>query len=175
MNAIIAAQVIGLPLNRFITVHWERAGLTGQDAAHATNRFLKLARDNLTSKGFPFASIWVRENDEGDRSKGDHAHILAHVPKGQSLGRWQRGWIKNITGKPYRKSVILTRTIARHSEAAEHAPNHYQLNLSILAEYILKGASHDAALALKLPSWRLGGKVEGQRMGMSKNLSRATR
>lgn len=175
MQAIIAADMIGLPFNRFITIHWERAGLTGQDSALATSRFLKLARDNLVSKGFPFASIWVRENDEGDRSKGDHVHILAHVPKGHSLGRWQRRWIRIITGKPYRKNVILTRTIARHSEAAENAPEHYQLNLTILAEYILKGACREAAMAFNLPSWRLGGKVEGQRVGMSKNLSRAIR
>jgi hypothetical protein len=172
MQAIIAAFVTGLPFNRFITIHWERAGLTGDEAANATSRFVKMARDNLASKGLAFAYIWVRENDEGDRSKGDHVHILAHIPSGQSLGRWQKGWIKAITGKPYRKAVILTRTIARHSEAAKCLPALYELNLAIVGDYILKGASVDAAEAFALPTWRRGGKITGQRIGISKNLSR---
>jgi hypothetical protein len=45
--------------------------------------------------------------------KGNHVHILTHLPKGQTLGHLQRRWIKSITGKPYRKDVINTRTIAR--------------------------------------------------------------
>ncbi len=173
--AIFAAQMFGMAFNRFITIHWERAGLTGHDAVRATSSFLKMARDNLAGKGLRFAYIWVRENDEGDGSKGDHVHILAHIPKGQSLGRWQRGWIKAITAKPYCKGVVLTRTIARHSEAAHSTPALYRLNLAILGDYMLKGASKEAAAAFNLPSWRLGGKVTGQRIGMSKNLSRAIR
>jgi hypothetical protein len=175
MQAIIAAHAIGLSFNRFITIHWERAGLTGRDAALATGRFLKLAHDNLVSKGLPFTYVWVRENDDGNGSKGDHVHILAHIPKGKSLGGSQRRWIKGITGKPYRNRVINTRVIARHSEAANITPTLYWLNLAILRNYVLKGASFDAAKALSLPSWRLGGKVTGQRIGMSKNLSRASR
>jgi hypothetical protein len=171
MQAIIAAHLIGLPFNRFITIHWERAGLTGLDAARATSRFLKLARDNLASKRLSFAYVWVRENDDGDGSKGDHVHILAHLPKGQSLGRWQRRWIRGITGKAYRTKVVHTRMIARHSDAAHTMPALYRLNLAILSDYVLKGASFDAAKAFAVPTWRLGGKVTGQRMGMSRKLS----
>jgi hypothetical protein len=174
-QAIIAAHAIDQPFNRFITIHWERAGLTGHIAARATSRFLKLARDNMAGKGLPFAYVWIRENDKGDGNKGDHVHILAHIPKGQSLGRWQRRWIGSISGKAYRKDVILTRMIARHSEAVHTMPKLYQLNLAILRDYVLKGASFDAAKALALPSWQLGGRVTGQRMGMSKNLSRKIR
>ena len=173
--AMHTAHLLDIPLNRFITIHWERAGVAEIDAAKATAAFLKYAREYLASKGLPFAHVWVRESDEGDGSKGHHVHILAHLPKGQSLGRLQRGWIKAITDKPYRKKVILTRLIARHSEAAQNAPQLYQLNLAVLRDYCLKGATYDAAKAFSLPSWRLGGQVIGQRVGMSKNLSRAIR
>ena len=173
--AIHTAYLLDIPLNRFITIHWERAGVAEIDAAKATSAFLKYARDYLTSKGLPFAYVWVRESDEGDGSKGHHVHILAHLPKGQSLGRMQRRWIKAITAKPYRKKVILTRPIARHSEAAQNTPRLYLLNLAILRDYCLKGASFDSAKAFSLPSWRLGGQVIGQRIGMSRNLSRAIR
>ena len=173
--AMHTAWMMGVPFNRFITIHWERAGIAEVDAAQATASFLKYARDYLGSKCLPFAYIWVRENDEGDGSKGHHVHILAHLPRGQSLGRLQRGWIRAITGMSYCKKVILTRPIARHSDAARTTPQLYQFNLAILRDYCLKGASYDAAMAFSLPSWRLGGRVIGQRVGMSKNLSRAIR
>ena len=173
--AVEQAHLLGLAFNRFITIHWERAGIAEINAAKATASFLKYARDYLFSKGQSFAYIWVRENDEGNGSKGHHAHILAHVPKGQTLGNLQRRWISAITGKPYRKRVIRTRIIARHSDAAENAFQLYQLNLAIVRDYCLKGASWEAAEAFALPSGRLGGRVMGQRMGMSKNLSREVR
>ena len=121
-TAIRAAIFLGMPFNRFITIHWERGDVAEIDAAKATTAFLKYARDYLAGKGFPFAYVWVRENDEGDGSKGHHVHILAYLPKGQSLGHLQRRWIKCITGKPYRKRIILTRSIARHSQAAQKNP-----------------------------------------------------
>lgn len=171
--AIHTAVLLGMPFNRFITIHLERAGIAEVDAAHAIARFLKYARDYLESKGLPFAYIWVRENDDGDGSKGHHVHILAHLPKGQSLGYLQRRWIKNITGENYRKKVILTRLIAGHAEAPQNNPKLYLFNLAVVRDYCLKGASYDAAKSFSLPSWQLGGQVLGQRVGMSKNLSRA--
>jgi hypothetical protein len=48
-HAILAAagwaNAIGLPFNRMVTIHWERAGISDARAAWATGRFLKLARD----------------------------------------------------------------------------------------------------------------------------------
>lgn len=173
--AIHTAHLIELAFNRFITIHWQLAGIAEIDAPRATADFLKYARDYLASKGLAFAYVWVRENDDGDGSKGHHVHILAHLPKGQSLGPLQRRWIKKITGQKYRGKTILTRTIARHAEAAHSHPALYQLNLAILRDYVLKGASSDAAGAFSLPSWRRGGKVMGKRFGMSKNLSRKIR
>lgn len=170
--AIHTAYMLGLAFNRFITIHWERAGVAEIDAARATASFLKYARDYLTAQGLAFAYVWVRENDEGDDSKGDHVHILAHVPEGKTLGRFQRRWIKTISGKPYQAKVILTRIIAGHTAAAHTMPELYRLNLAILGDYVLKGASFDAAAAVFIPWWRQGGRVMGQRCGMSRNLSR---
>lgn len=174
-TAIDTASFVGLAFNRFITIHWELAGIAEIDAPRATAAFLKYARDYLASKGLPFAYVWVRENDDGDGSKGHHVHILAHLPRGQSLGPLQRRWIKKITGQKYRSKTILTCTIARHAEAAYNQPSLYQLNLAVLRDYVLKGASFDAAATFSLPSWRRGGKVMGKRFGMSKNLSRQIR
>lgn len=171
--AVRDAKAIGLPFNRFLTIHWERAGVTGQAAARATGSFLKLARDNLATKRQPFAYVWVRENDDGDGSKGDHVHILCHIPPGHSIGRRQRGWIRSITDQPYRKGVILTRIIAGGVRAAENQPEAYSLNLSMVGDYVLKGVGRETAAAHCLPHHGRGGRVIGQRIGRSKNLSRA--
>jgi hypothetical protein len=177
INAVFDAHARELPFNRFVTVHWERAGRKPDQGATATQAFIKSIRDWLHAQGLPFAYIWVRENDFGDGTKGDHVHILLHLPKGKTLGRLQRRWLKSITGKPYEKGAILTRVIAGHSQAALNAPEHYWVNVCTLAEYVLKGGTKRdlEALGLEGCRWGEGGRVMGQRCGMSRNLSRLVR
>ena len=155
-----------------MTIHWERAGITENKAAQATAQFLKYARDWLASKFLPFAYIWVRENDFGDGTKGDHVHILCHIPKGRGFGKLQQRWLNAITRAKYRQGVILTRRIAGTANAAITSPEHYQVNLANVAEYVLKGGSKAIAEALGLGRWGDGGRVVGQRVGKSRNLSR---
>lgn len=169
---ICRAVPIGLPLNRFITIHWQRAGVPAREAARATARILKYVRDWLARQGLPFAYVWVRENDDGDGSKGDHVHILAHVPDGRSLGRLQRRWLCRITGQSYRQGVIRTRRVGGTADAARTAPEHYRANLGTVGAYVLKGGSEAATGAHGLWRWGDGGHVVGQRSGISRNLSR---
>lgn len=171
-QAMLNAFHIGLPLNRFITIHWERAGIPETKAAWATAQFLKYARDWLATKGLPFAYVWIRENDDGDRSKGDHVHILAHIPNGQSAGRLQRRWIKRITGRSYRPGVIKTGRVGGTIDAFRASPEHYHANLGQVAAYVLKGGSRAVSEALGLGRWGDGGRVVGKRCGMSKSLLR---
>jgi hypothetical protein len=72
LAAVAHAERIGLPLNRLVTVHWGAMGVTDADAGRALARVLKLWREALAARGLPFACVWVRENDNGDGSKGSH-------------------------------------------------------------------------------------------------------
>lgn len=171
-QAIFSAAQLGLPLNRFITIHWERAGVHEAKSAWATAQFLKYVRDWVAKKGLPFAYVWIRENDYGDGSKGDHVHILAHIPKGQSIGRLQLRWIKRITGRTYRKGVIKTARVGGTANASIASPEHYNVNLLYVAEYVLKGGSKAISEALALGRWGDGGRIVGKRCGISRNLSR---
>jgi hypothetical protein len=63
------------PLNRHTTIHFEAAGIA--EPVAALRRYMKLPRDWLRTQGMEFAYIWVRE--AGER-KGEHAHLLMHVP-----------------------------------------------------------------------------------------------
>ena len=49
IDAAQFAAAIGLPFNRHVTIHWERAGIADNRAAAATGYFLKLASDRLGS------------------------------------------------------------------------------------------------------------------------------
>lgn len=165
------AAAIGLPFNRHLTIHWERAGVPDSRAAAATGRFLKQAGDWIGKRGGRIAWLWVRENDEGDGSKGSHVHILLHVPAGSKWTGWRlRRWLERITGKPYRAGTIQTARIGGTLRAAEMAPAVYQANLAAVVGYVLKGASRDAARALGLKRVEAGGRIIGKRCSTSQNI-----
>lgn len=171
-RAILCAVQLGLPLNRCITIHWERAGIPEAKSAWATGQFLKYLRDWLRKRKLSFSYVWIRENDYGDGSKGDHVHILVHIPKGQTIGRLQLRWIKRITGRTYRKGVIQTGRVGGTADAAVASPEHYNVNLLYVGHYVLKGGSQAVSEALGLGRWGEGGRVIGKRCGMSRNLFR---
>ncbi len=207
-NIIEAAQyatAIGLPFNRHVTIHWERAGVPDNRAAAATGRFLKLAGDWIAKRGSNLinnqnkskrpariAWAWVREN--GDR-KGSHVHILLHVPsrlitgkkrgrghtdntawkQREGLGNMPRRWLRSITGTPYRSGTIKTQRIGGTAGAAIKAPAAYLTNLAVVVAYVLKGASPAAARALSLARFEAGGTIVGKRAATSENVGRAVR
>jgi len=171
-QAISRAGDLGVPLNRMVTIHWERAGIApGPAVATATAQFLKNTGDLVRRWGHAFAYVWIRENDQGDGSKGDHVHILCHVPPGRSLGTVQRGWIKRITRSKYRAHVIDTRRIGGTANVAATNPDLYAVNLIAAAEYVLKGIRYETAAGLGLARWGDGGRVVGKRIGVSRTLS----
>jgi hypothetical protein len=91
--AAYQAIKIGLPFNRFVTVHFERAGIADAEALAATGDMMKLATDWMRKRGHVIAYAWVRENDTGDGTKdcyasAPHAYlqnldrVLAYMVKG---------------------------------------------------------------------------------------------
>ena len=173
-RAIKAAAVAGLPLLRFTSVNWERAGLEPGRGGEATSALLERMGRSVRKRGGPFAAVWTREN-EGAGGKGDHAHILLHYRTYPGLPQAMQRWIAEIAGRPYRKGVLYTRTIAGRLEVHRTALEHYQANLAELTGYLLKGVSTGTAEALGLPRCESGGKVIGKRSGMTRNLSRLVR
>jgi len=179
---------LGLPLNRHVTWHLEKSGVAPVDGAKAIGRFLKLHRQFLASRGQPFACVWVREDDDGDRSKGAHVHILMHVPSAAApavTGR-QRRWLRMVTGQPYRAGSLHTSRIGGTVRAAETSPDVYRVNLAAVLVYVLKGGEPGASAAfrasdnpfvasLALSRHGEGGRVIGKRCGWSENIGAAAR
>lgn len=171
---LVAAQTAysnGLPLNRHLTINWEKAGIPDDRAARATGRFLKLARDWARTRGAELAHIWVRENPP---HKGTHVHILLHIPAGLSLGPMQRRWIRNITGLPYRRGTLRTKRIAGFSAAPEAVPHLYLFHLSQVIIYLLKGIGPKRANGVRVCYPKHQGLVVGKRAAISQNLRSVT-
>lgn len=175
LNIIEAARhalVLGLPLNRHITIHWELAGVPDRDAAAATGSYITLLRDLIRKRGGELAHVWVRENGSG---KGSHVHILAHIPTSVAFGALHKRWLKNITGRPYVARTISTKRIGWTLAAAQAVTEGYLVNLGEVVAYILKGVSAATGAALGLERLEPGGCIIGKRCATSQNVGRAAR
>ena len=167
--AVAHADMIGQPFTRMITIHWERAGLPLEGMAKATYRYLDYLTKALARHGSTTAWTWVHENGH---TKGGHAHILAHVPAElvPMITKQQRGWLRRITGAPYRAKVILSRPIGGRLGVEAANPDLHAINLAEALGYVLKGAGADAASQFGLERLEAGGRVIGKRCGMSQNI-----
>jgi hypothetical protein len=175
---IIAAAVFTAeehrPLNRHTTIHFEAAGIA--DPVEALGRYTKLARDWLATQGAVFSYIWVRES--GD-SKGEHVHLLMHVPAHLSRAfAWREpGWRKRIGAKRAPRAFKSTAVglTYRHSDVGVQYGEHYADHLREIVGYLVKGAEPRAVEALQLTRIQPGGELWGKRSGMSENINRTAR
>ena len=168
------ADRIGSPLNRMISIHWQAAGLAPNAMAGATGQFLGLLAKAMKRHRSRFAAIWVRENGA---DKGDHCHILAHIPASlvKIVTRLQLGWLKSITKRPYKANVIRSVSIGGKLGLETGNPAVYAHNLKAALGYILKGANPEAAEAFDLARLEPGGLIVGKRCGFTQNLGPGAR
>jgi hypothetical protein len=168
------ADAIDLPFTRAICIHWESAGIPLEAIAKATRRFLDLLTKWLARLNCRTAWLWVHEGGDG---KGGHCHLLAHVPPEhvKVLTGHVKGWLRRITGKPYRKDVIYSRPIGKLLGAEVSNPADHAINLESALAYVLKGASPKAASHFGLERLEPGGRVIGKRCGTSQNIGSTSR
>jgi hypothetical protein len=168
------ADKIGLPFTRMISIHWERAGVPLAGMAKATGRFTDLMSKALARHGSGTAWLWTHENGDG---KGGHCHLIAHVPADlvPVVTALQRGWLRRITGQPYRARVIRSKPIGGRLGLEVGNRDLHAINLEAALAYVLKGASPEAALRFALERLEPGGRVIGKRCGTSQNIGAKAR
>lgn len=172
------AKIIGLPLNRMITIHWEAAGVPLEAMARSTGRFIDLVSKALSRRGGRTAWLWVHENAPNwSYEKGGHCHLLIHIPPElvSYIVRLQRGWLKRITGQVYRARVIHSKPIGGRLGIERGNPAVHAINAEAALGYLLKGASEDAVSKFALDRFQPSGRVIGKRCGTSQNIGRAAR
>lgn len=168
------AAHIGLPLTRFITIHWKAAGVSLEGMVKATGRFLDLAGKAMARRGKCTSWVYVHENGV---LEGWHCHILLHVPRElvSYVQRRQIRWIKRITGRAYQPRVIKTRSVGGFLGVDQVSPDVHHHNVAGALKYMVKQANEEAAACFQLP--RLGGLslVVGKRAGTSQNIGLSAR
>lgn len=172
--AVRHADIIGLPLNRMVTIHWQAAELPLIAMARATGRFTDMMAKALARQGAPTAWLWVHENGDG---KGGHCHMLAHIPAGlvEMVSRRQREWLRRITGQPYRRGVIHSKPIGGRLGLETGNPDLHAVNLQSALSYVLKGATEAAATLANLNRLEPGGRIIGKRCATSQNIGAKAR
>lgn len=174
-QAIIAAadkaHGVGKSFNRHVTVHWQALGLSDSEAAWASGRLVKLATDWLRTVGVQPLWLWVRENDDGDGSKGSHLHLLLHCPSSVPIGRMWRRWLRKITHTPYQRGGVHTARIGGTLNCYDAAPAHYLANLDNVLAYICKGVTPADAAELGVKH-APGGMIIGKRSAICGRLSK---
>jgi hypothetical protein len=168
------ARAIGLPFTRMITIHWQAAGVALEDMVKATGRFLDLLTKAVARHKSKTAWLWILEN--GDR-KGGHCHLLVHVPAAlvSLLTKLQIGWLRRITGNPYRKRVIHSKPIGGRLGLEAGNLELHAINLAAALGYVLKGANAEAAARFGLERLEAGGRIIGKRCGTSQNIGAKAR
>lgn len=173
-NLIAAASMagwIGLPLNRFITIHWEAAGVPLEDMAKATGRFIALLTGWLRRRGFGTAWLWVHENGNG---MGGHCHLLVHVSPDLvvDLPGAQKRWLRKITSTPYRAKAIKSQPVGGRLGLEAINPDLHVANLETVISYVVK---QSVAAAVAARFHQPGGRVIGKRCGTSQNIGAKAR
>jgi hypothetical protein len=171
-NLLAAAEhsdAIGFPLTRFISIHWQAAGIPLDGMATATRRFVDLLTKALARHGSPTAWLWVHE---GGIDKGGHCHLLVHVPPKlvRIVSGLQKGWLRRITGRPYRAKVVKSIPVGGRLGCEASMPAVHALNLDNVLGYVLKGADADAVATFNLKQQEFAGRVIGKRCGTSQNI-----
>lgn len=174
IEAAKQATQIGCPLNRFISIHWELAGIESWEMPRATRAFTDRLRKTLKRHGSETAWVYVHENSCGT---GWHCHFLAHVPPHliTHVQRLQRGWIKAITGQSYRKGVISSSAVGRRVGLETSNPELWSVNMVETLGYMLKAANDEARRKYGLSRPPQRGMIVGKRCGTSQNIGQSAR
>lgn len=96
----------------------------------------------LARHGSATAWLWTHENVPGNgHDKGGHCHLLVHVPADlvPVVTALQRGWLRLISGQPYRARVIHSKPIGGRLGLEAGNPDLYAVNLEAALAYVLKG------------------------------------
>jgi hypothetical protein len=175
-NLILAAghaRRIGLPLNRFLTIHFDKAGVA--DPVAAIGRLTKLMGDWLRCNNTELTAVWVREAGEG---KGEHVHMLLGIDPAKvgQFTRKHRAWMARI-GCRWEKGVFLSRIVGGSHRAAfnEDTECLYLQAVTATLDYCLKGADSQARQLFKIKRDEPGGELVGKRCGTTENIGRAAR
>ncbi|MCK0098452.1 hypothetical protein MWU38_03555 [Qipengyuania sp. S6317L1] len=158
----------GRTFQRHWTVHYGLAGIEPGDGARFVGKLIDLVKKQARREGGDAYVIWVRERASG---KGEHVHILMHLPAGMSLRNRTRRWIM-AAGGTYRAGVSKVTVIGgRLSKVEESSEDRARVNAANVVRYFLKAGKAETGERLGLGRFGEGGEIVGKRCGWTRNLA----
>ena len=161
-DAVEHAYHLGFPLNRTITIHLDKAGVSSDPQAFVTE-YLKRVGQWLRTKGVKPYHIWVLENPP---MAGLNLHIMIHIPNEEraDFNNRVRNWLR-VSGGKYKSNVISQSQLQSRFQQAKFTC------------YMLKGADPAFFDSRALPGFFHSpqGTIKGKRCGWSESLGEAAR
>ena len=150
-DAVEHATKIGLPFVKFVTIHFNVAGLTETARPQeATGKFLKMAQQWLRARGHKFAYVWVMERVTSIK---DHVHIMCSCPHELTaeFDKKAKGvWLIKAGMRSTRKSkhgIKIERIGPRYHPSSYTWKDTHQRQVIGVLKYHLKGVDPDQAPA----------------------------
>ena len=161
------ALATGRAFQRHWIIHYGKAGIAPEDATRFISRLLDLASKQARREGGRLAAIWVRENAS---DKGEHVHILLHLPAAMRLHGRTRRWIEAAGGK-WHRGISKVRIVAGClPKVRMNTDSHHAANATNVLRYLLKGASAEMGEKLDLKRAGCDGRIVGKRCGWTQNI-----
>ena len=175
-DALLAASAFALATGRTFQRHWiihyGKAGIDARDGARFVSHVLALASKQARREGGELTALWVRERAS---EKGEHAHILLHLPAAMRLHGRTRRWIET-TGGQWQPGVSRIRIIGgRLSKVGRNRNARLAVNAANVTRYLLKAANAETGARLDLTRAGCGGEIIGKRCGWTQNIGKAAR
>lgn len=162
----------GLMFQRHWTIHYGKAGIEADEGARFVSHVLAMVAKQARREGGNLTALWVRERAS---DKGEHVHILMHIPTEMRLHGRTRRWIQ-AAGGVWAPGVSRVRVIGgRLSKIEENREGRYLLNAMNVVRYFLKGSSAETGLRIGLPRSGQSGRIIGKRCGWTQNIGQLAR
>ena len=172
VRAAKQAVTTGRVFQRHWTVHYGKAGIQPHDGARFVGKLLDLVSKQAKRDGGQLTAIWVRECAS---SKGEHVHILMHLPTEMSLRNRTRRWIE-AAGGTYRPGVSKVTIIGGTLSKIEADIDQRRCaNAENVVRYVLKAASEAEGARVGLQRLQDGGCIVGKRCGWTQNIGHQAR
>ena len=153
-------------------VHYGKAGIAPENATKFVSRLLDQVSKQARREGGEMTALWVRERASG---KGEHLHVLLHLPTAMRLRGRTRRWVV-AAGGSWQPGISKIRIIGgRLSKAHGNSDAVVRDNAANVLRYLLKAADNETGERLSLPKSGKTGTIIGKRCGWTQNIGRAAR
>lgn len=172
LDAAAFAFATGRTFQRHWIIHYGKAGIGEKNGAQFVSRVLALVSKQARREGGALTAIWVRERAS---DKGEHVHILLHLPAAMRLHGRTRCWIETAGGI-WVPGVSRVRIIGGQlSKVEANRETRHAANAANVTRYLLKAASNETGAKLDLKRAGRGGRIVGKRCGWTQNIGKKSR